>query len=666
MDPRSKDVKDARVSRERLLGWCRWAGMVLFYLVLLQRISPLELFNGHPWYAVNWGRYYYAQSAAVGIGDVSGSIRGYDPRAACGMVFQSGVLQGLGFIERFFRDQGLPTVVNALKTSVFLGFAMVPFTFLWALRRHRREAFADVAGILGLTAYVFFSPSYFLVYTSTPAGVFLWNINFLLCGLVPWMDRGQRRLFLGSVLAGLLVSLAMQVSPISALFTAMLFPAACIWLVFVRGKGLWRGVLALVLYATAVMVPALLTRTPNPFPDALEFVGILARHPDFPRVSFGYEPWDLVINLVKVAVYPLTLLQVVYLWRPCLRKPTPSDAPAKGYFTVFLSLWLLGIGGLCVAEAVNRSVQRVPLTLPVTIMERFLDSLLVLGTLPLALSANRLVRRLRQESRLASTFRWGLIGMAVLAMVSIPWPSLETTPPPPYQAVLARLSEAAPEAGRLLVEGAPHDPPWGFEPGNYLAVDSGLECAHIVTNESFDFFSNTSFVDGLLLINTPIEAYTEGELLSILQNMAVEFILVHTSTSRKVFAGMPQHFREDSTYDGYTLFTVREKPTRFLTGRGQVRATFNRIELTDLQAEDGNVVVAYHYARGWQADSGQEVHRHPTWFDPLGFIRLKDPPERVILTYHADFRSPVFTREDLMAWEQGILDRRPIVRRLQP
>ena len=83
----------------------------------------------------------------------------------------------------------------------------------------------------------------------------------------------------------------------------------------------------------------------------------------------------------------------------------------------------------------------------------------------------------------------------------------------------------------------------------------------------------------------------------------------------------------------YTAFRTLTRPSRFLAGRGSVRATLNRIDLTDLVAEDGLVVLRYRYHPAWTTTSGTTIERFEVPEDPRGFLALRNPPPEVRLRF---------------------------------
>lgn len=83
----------------------------------------------------------------------------------------------------------------------------------------------------------------------------------------------------------------------------------------------------------------------------------------------------------------------------------------------------------------------------------------------------------------------------------------------------------------------------------------------------------------------------------------------------------------------YSAFKIPKSSGRFLIGEGKVKAQINRMSLTQLEDQDGLVVLKYRYHPGWRSETGVPVHRFPVPEDPRGFVALRNPPESVTLQF---------------------------------
>ena len=73
------------------------------------------------------------------------------------------------------------------------------------------------------------------------------------------------------------------------------------------------------------------------------------------------------------------------------------------------------------------------------------------------------------------------------------------------------------------------------------------------------------------------------------------------------------------------------KPSFFLKGSGTVQADYNRIELSNVRAEDNEIIISYHWMKFLVTDSGAQLERVMIGGDPIGFIKIKNPPETLTI-----------------------------------
>jgi hypothetical protein len=79
--------------------------------------------------------------------------------------------------------------------------------------------------------------------------------------------------------------------------------------------------------------------------------------------------------------------------------------------------------------------------------------------------------------------------------------------------------------------------------------------------------------------------------------------------------------REDEAE--YAIFRVHRTPNYFAKGRGRVvRADFNRIELANIEPDQGEIVLRYHWQEEFAADPPVPLTRANSPGDSVGFIRI--------------------------------------------
>ncbi len=98
-------------------------------------------------------------------------------------------------------------------------------------------------------------------------------------------------------------------------------------------------------------------------------------------------------------------------------------------------------------------------------------------------------------------------------------------------------------------------------------------------------------------------------------------------------AVLPRHTTRPDE-NAYTIFRVHREHTFFARGRGRVaRVDYNRIELTDLEPEGGELVLRYHWQEGLRSKPPLKLGPAPKLGDPIGFIRIatEGPLDRLLI-----------------------------------
>ena len=77
------------------------------------------------------------------------------------------------------------------------------------------------------------------------------------------------------------------------------------------------------------------------------------------------------------------------------------------------------------------------------------------------------------------------------------------------------------------------------------------------------------------------------------------------------------------------LMRVHQPTSWFVKGQGKVKADWNRLELSELSGDE--VILKYHWVQGLSASPPTQIEPENIAGDPIPFIKLINPPERVIL-----------------------------------
>jgi hypothetical protein len=146
---------------------------------------------------------------------------------------------------------------------------------------------------------------------------------------------------------------------------------------------------------------------------------------------------------------------------------------------------------------------------------------------------------------------------------------------------------------------------------------------------------------GPMALGQQIQEWDSGEFREALERWGVKWLFALTPEAEAL--GEAAFDSTGEQLGGFRVFRVDEQVDRFLRGKGQLKASINRFELSELQPDStGLVVLRYRYYPGWETDAGIPVHRYLIPEDAHGFIALINPPEKLIIRMNplASLRDP--------------------------
>jgi len=76
---------------------------------------------------------------------------------------------------------------------------------------------------------------------------------------------------------------------------------------------------------------------------------------------------------------------------------------------------------------------------------------------------------------------------------------------------------------------------------------------------------------------------------------------------------------------------VNREPSFFLKGNGKVTSGYKRIALSEITAEEGELIISYHFLKTLITIPERTVERVYLGGDPVGFIRIINPPRSLVI-----------------------------------
>jgi hypothetical protein len=134
-----------------------------------------------------------------------------------------------------------------------------------------------------------------------------------------------------------------------------------------------------------------------------------------------------------------------------------------------------------------------------------------------------------------------------------------------------------------------------------------------------------------VLFEKRIEDYSFKELKQHFDIYNVKWIVCWLEQSKKVFNQYPDYLVKQAEIDTFTLYEVNKTPSFFLKGEGVVQADYNQLALSQLAAADDEIIISYHWMRGLRSNPARKIERVFVGADPIGFIRIIDPPKSLVI-----------------------------------
>jgi len=137
--------------------------------------------------------------------------------------------------------------------------------------------------------------------------------------------------------------------------------------------------------------------------------------------------------------------------------------------------------------------------------------------------------------------------------------------------------------------------------------------------------SYASFTSGLLF-EKKIGEYSLDELKQQFNLFNVKWIVCWSGESKKFFGQFPEYIHKLKEVDRFTVYQVNRESSFFIKGKGLVKSDYNRLELSQVVPKDSEVIISYHWMKYFKTDPPRKLERVFIGDDPVGFIRVVDPP----------------------------------------
>ncbi len=218
---------------------------------------------------------------------------------------------------------------------------------------------------------------------------------------------------------------------------------------------------------------------------------------------------------------------------------------------------------------------------------------------------------------------------------------LLTEIPAPVNALTSWIRQNTSPDGRILIENSDFESShqyYGTHLPYFLPL---LTKREYIGNYSPYAISRDSFATFYwgYLFRRKIQEYTRDEVWPYMDLYNIKWIIIWSEESRDFFESAPDYYLFRKKIDKFYIYEVNRTGNFFIKGRGKIRAEINRIELTDLEPQDGEVIISYRWMKYLRTESEIAIDETRMLDDPGGFITLKNPPAELIIynSYKAVF-----------------------------
>jgi hypothetical protein len=210
---------------------------------------------------------------------------------------------------------------------------------------------------------------------------------------------------------------------------------------------------------------------------------------------------------------------------------------------------------------------------------------------------------------------------------------LITSVPPAIETLTAWIRENTSSDGRILVENSDFESGhqyYGTHMPYFFPLMTKREYIGNYSPYALSRDSYATFYWGYLF-QRRIEEYAQSDVWPYMNLYNIKWIIVWTDASKNFFDASPDNYKFKKKIDKFYIYEVNRAGNYFIKGRGRIKADINRIELTDLQAEDGEVIISYRWMKYLRARHEIPIDKKLMLKDPGGFIKLTNPPENVVI-----------------------------------
>lgn len=225
-----------------------------------------------------------------------------------------------------------------------------------------------------------------------------------------------------------------------------------------------------------------------------------------------------------------------------------------------------------------------------------------------------------------------LLGRSVRDVVLQQRYELTTETSPRQRQVVAWLRKHTNEDARVLVEASPLGDPTPWDDSRYpllLPLEAPGQYLGTTSNYAFIRHRYPDFADGILA-GESLNTLDPITLRKLLDRYNIRWILCWSMVARHRFELSGAWFSRLVSSPPFALYAVDGRPSWFHRGRGRVKASLGRIEVTDYVGPK-DCVLRYRHTPSLRLLGPGRLERADFPPDPVGFIRVVDAPANFVI-----------------------------------
>ncbi len=143
-----------------------------------------------------------------------------------------------------------------------------------------------------------------------------------------------------------------------------------------------------------------------------------------------------------------------------------------------------------------------------------------------------------------------------------------------------------------------------------------------------------SFTSGTLF-NREIESFSLKELEDYCDLYNIKWVICWSEETIKHFEKYPSFFINKTVINKFYMYEIKREASFFLKGSGEVKSEVNRLQLNNVEAEEGEIIIKYHWMNNFKTNPPLQIEEFPVLENPLGFIKVLNPPSsfEILLDY---------------------------------